>query len=156
MTTRSELTGPPFLDRADVPSREALETGLGPARARWRRLDDWARDTYGLEGELLFFGRDTGWSLRFRRGGKALFTMMPRPDGFGVLVVVGPSAWAGAGEVELSPATRAAWESARPYPDGRWLWIDVDGDAVVDDIERLVALKSPPPRRPRRPALAAR
>jgi len=48
-----------------------------------------------------------------------------------------------------SASTRAAWDAARPYPDGRWLWLDVVDDRVVTDIERLVALKSPPPKRRR-------
>jgi len=127
---------------------------VGAASERWARLDSWARETYGVKGEPLYFGRDSGWCLRYRRSGKALFTLIPRHDGFRALVVVGPTAWAGAGDVELSPATRDAWDSAHPYPDGRWLWLDVVDGQVTADIENLVALKSPPPRRRRGPVPA--
>jgi hypothetical protein len=144
------MAAPPFLDPSNPPSRERLLAGLGPARDRWARLEDWAGERYGISGEPLFFGRDTGWSLRFRRSGRALFTLMPRDGAFRALVVIGPTAWADASAVELSPATRLAWETAHPYPDGRWLWLDVIDDTIVADIERLVELKSPPPRRPRR------
>jgi hypothetical protein len=85
--------------------------------------------------------------MRYRRSGKALFTLIPRRGGVQALVVVGPTVWAAAGDVELSPATRAAWDLAHPYPDGRWLWLDVASDAVAADIECLVTLKSAPPKR---------
>ena len=144
------MTAPPFLDQGSAPARDDLLAGLGRARDRWVRLEDWVRDTYGVEGEALYFGRDTGWSLRFRRSGKALLTLMPRAGAFRALVVVGPSAWDGARDLELTARVRAAWDQAHPYPDGRWLWLDVDDDRTVDDIERMVTLKSPPPRRLRR------
>lgn len=42
-----------------------------------------------------------------------------------------------------------ALEVAKPYADGRWLWLEVTTSRIVEDIETLVRLKSPPPRRPR-------
>jgi hypothetical protein len=73
------------------------------------------------------------------------------------LVVIGPTAWAKVGDADLSPAVRAAWDAAHPYPDGRWLWLPLTDAAVVADVQRLVALKSPPPKRPRHrePAVGA-
>lgn len=144
------MTEPPFPDKERPPSRDELLSAVGAARGRWLRLDEWAREAYGVEGEPLFFGRDSGWCVRYRRSGKALFTLLPRHDGLGALVVIGPSAWQNAAAVELSPATRAAWDAAHPYPDGRWLWLDVTTEQVAADVERLVALKSPPPVRRRR------
>jgi hypothetical protein len=141
----------PFLDKTRPPSRPELFAALGTAGERWDRLESWARDTYGIAGEPIYFGKDTSWSLRFRRGGRALFTLMPGDGALAALVVVGPSAWADATTVELSPHTRAAWDAAHPYPDGRWLWLDVNDDQAIADVQRLVTLKSPPPRRVRAP-----
>ena len=151
------MATPPFLDRATPPERQELLLSLGSGRDRWLRLETWIRETYGVEGEPLYAGGGTGWTLRFRRGGRALLTLMPRAGAFRALVVIGPSAWAAAAGATqaLSPTTRDAWEGARPYPDGRWLWLDVADDRVVADIECLVALKSPPPRDPRRGRVAA-
>jgi len=144
-----DVTEPCFPDKDRPPTQAELLDAVGAARPRWLQLDGWARDTYGVEGEPLYFGRDSGWCLRYRRSGKSLFTLIPRRDGMRALVVVGPSAWAGATGVDLSAATREAWDSAHPYPDGRWLWLDVTDDGVVADVERLVALKSLPPKRRR-------
>lgn len=139
-----------LLDRAVTPTAADLADACGPAaRERWVRLSDWVERTYGIVGEPLFFGRDSGWVLRFRRSGKALFTLLPLADGdVRALVVAGPSTWAAVADTQLGEPLRAAWSTAHPYPDGRWLWPLVSDDSVVEDIERLVALKSPPPRRP--------
>lgn len=144
-----------FLGTSSPPGREALAGVLGPAIAGWDRLVAWMDATYGLAGESIDFGRETGWSLRFRRSGKALLTLTPMADGqVRALVVVGPSAWEAVAREPLSPTVREAWEAAHPYPDGRWMWLSLSDDAVVDDVERLIALKSPPPRRPRRATTA--
>jgi hypothetical protein len=145
MATRGRL-----LDRARVPSLEELAVAAGPGRPRWERLAAWVGATYGVVGEPLWSGRESGWVLRFRRSGRALLTLMPlESGGVRALVVIGPSAWAAVDGVELSERIRAEWASAHPYPDGRWLFPLVDDDAVEEDLERLIALKSPPPRRRR-------
>ena len=139
-----------FCDPASPPSGVELRTHLESAWPRWRGLEDWIGDRYGIRGEPLFTGRDSGWAVRFRRSGKALLTLSPQAaGGFRALVVIGPSAWSGVADLQLGPALREAWANARPYPDGRWLFVPVDDDRTVDDIQRLVELKSPPPRRPR-------
>jgi uncharacterized protein DUF3788 len=144
------MTRAPFLDRTATPDEAQLHDALGPSAPRWDRLDGWVRDAYGLEGEWLWFGNDSGWCRRYRRSGRALCTLLPGSGTFRALVVIGPTAWEQVDESLLSPTVRAARSAAHPCPDGRWLWLAVDDDRSVEDIERLVALKSPPPRRPRR------
>ena len=145
MTTPGAL-----LDRECVPSLEDFAVACGPGRRWFDRLVQWLGTTYGAVGEPLYSGRESGWTLRFRRSGRALLTLMPLEDGrLRALVVVGPSAWQAVAGARLSEPIRAAWAAATPYPDGRWLWPIVDSEAVLEDIERLVTLKSPPPRRVR-------
>jgi hypothetical protein len=145
MTTPGAL-----LDRETVPSVEDFAAACGQERRWFDRLVRWLETTYGVVGEPLFAGRETGWTLRFWRSGRALLTLTPLADGaLRALVVVGPSAWDAVAGTELSEPIRAAWAAASPYPDGRWLWPIVDSDAVLEDIERLVTLKSPPPHRAR-------
>jgi len=144
------MTTGAFLDPATAPTHEDLGRVLGPRISSWDRLVEFMATTYGLDGEPIHFGRESGWSLRFRRSGRALLTLTAMADGsVHALVVIGPSAWGAIDADSLSPAVRAAWDAAHPYPDGRWLWLPLTGDEVIADVERLVALKSPPPRRPR-------
>jgi uncharacterized protein DUF3788 len=136
-----------FPDKASPPGVGAFVEAIGLARARWIRLDGWARDTYGVEGEPYFFGRTTGWTVRYRRAGRALFTLIPRIDGFSAIVVVGPTAWEAVAELALGVEARAALDAAHPYPEGRWAWIDVADDEIMADVMTLVEVKAPPPRR---------
>ncbi|HEX7949322.1 MAG TPA: DUF3788 family protein [Candidatus Limnocylindrales bacterium] len=141
------MAEPAFPDKSNPPSVDAFVRVVGPAGDRWSRLDDWVRRTYGVKGEPNFFGTKSGWTLRYRRSGKALFTLIPRTDGFSAMVVVGPTIWPATGDLELTRPTRAALETAHPYPDGRWAWFEVADDGAVTDVMRLVTLKSPPPKR---------
>lgn len=140
-----------WLDRAAQPEAPAMASGLGDeGRRRWSMLTAWLASTYGLEGQPVWGGADDGWVLRVRRSGKSLVTLSPcAGDGFSALVVIGPTAWPAVETLDLTEATKAAFRAAKPFPDGRWLWLRVDDDAVVADVEALIALKSPPPRRMR-------
>ena len=138
------------VDRGRVPDGAELTARLGEARPLWDDLVAWVDATYGVVGEPVWYGKESGWVVRFRRGGKSLLTMLPQVSGgFTAGVVIGPSLWETVPAAPLSPAVRAAWDASRPYPDGRWLGFEVVDRAVVEDVKRLVALKSPPPRRPR-------
>lgn len=128
---------------------DSVLDALGPTRRHWLRLVEFAQSQYGVEGERMPERGEIGWSLRFRRSGKSLFTLIPRVGGFTALVVVGPSAWEAAETLDLAPQTRVAWDAAHPYHDGRWLWLDVTSERVAHDVERLVTLKSAPPKRRR-------
>ncbi|MEW6223090.1 MAG: DUF3788 family protein [Chloroflexota bacterium] len=134
------------------PTTAQMAIGISDARRpMWLALTRWLWETYGLEGELTWTDEDEGWVLRYRRNGRALTTLMPGASGgFGALVVVGPSILEAALAARLSETTRETLEFAKPYADGRWLWLKVTEPPVVEDIETLIRLKSPPPRRPRR------
>jgi hypothetical protein len=144
-----------FLDREHPPTGGELAAALGDRRPLWDRIVARMEATYGLEGERLFDGRDSGWVLRFRRSGKTLLVLLPEPGAARALVVLGPSIAEAAAALPLEPEVRAAFDRAHAYPDGRWLRIEVGSEAVADDLLRLVELKSPPPRRPRRAAASA-
>ena len=135
---------------ADHPAPDDLPRHMSErGQQLWRALTGWLRNAYALEGEIAWTDEDSGWVLRYRRNDRALVTLFPTADGgFSALVVLGPSIWGSVDNLELGPATWAAFNDATPYADGRWLWLRVTGPETVKDIQRLVALKSPPPRRP--------
>lgn len=146
-----------FLDSTAAPPSEGeIAAAVGPTWPLWQRLQAWVGATYGVSGEPLFTGREHGWALRFRRSGKALLTLAPRAEGgFRALVVIGPSHWDAVEALPLTPRVRATWTQAKPYPDGRWIFTEVPDGATVRDLEQLIALKSPPPKRLRARAAAA-
>lgn len=142
-----------FLDRERPPDRAGLVAALGERIGSWDAIAGWIEAAYGIEPEPLFYGKDSGWVVRYRRSGKSLVTLLPGPGSVRAVVVIGPSVAAAVGRLELQPATRAAFERARAYPDGRWLDLPIESPADVADVRRLVETKSPPPRRPRSKAV---
>ncbi len=141
--------GGAFTDRAAMPGRGELVDALGDRLAPWDRLAGRIEASYGIDPEPLWFGKDAGWVVRYRRSGRSLLVLLPEPGRVRALVVVGPAAYPAVVALDLGPAVRTSLESAHAYPDGRWLWLDVTTEAIADDVLRLVAAKSPPPRRPR-------
>lgn len=142
--------------RDQPPAVPAMATRLGPDLERlWRDLTGWLLESYGLEGDPVWDGRESGWVLRFRLSGRSLTTLSPTvEDGFGALVVLGPSLWGPAEAAPLSEPTREILRAATAYADGRWLWLRVADEATADDVRTLVSLKAKPRRRIRR-AVAA-
>lgn len=39
------------------------------------RLAQFVTDNYQIESDFAFYGKNYGWAMRFRRGGKALLSM---------------------------------------------------------------------------------
>ena len=73
------------------------------------------------------------------------------PVGLSWTVLLGFLRLATKAVVFARPLTVAeAFDGARAYPDGRWLWLPMEDDTMANDVRRLVAIKSPPPRRVRR------
>ena len=138
-----------FLDRAAPPGRAELAEALGEALGLWDRVASAVESAYGVQPEPWFFGKESGWVVRYRRSGRSLVALLPERGRASVIVVIGPSAYPVAVGLSLEPPVRAALETAHPYPDGRWVRVELTTEPVADDVVRLIAAKSPPPRHPR-------
>jgi hypothetical protein len=129
-----------------APRDAELAAALGRSRAAWRRLREFLRENYGLDGEWAYYGRRSGWVLRYRKGGKALTTLSPYKGYFTVQIVLGTADYEKAREVKLSRGTRDAIETAHPYHDGRWLFPEVKKLKDLDDVTTQLLVKRKPAR----------
>lgn len=143
------MTPERMLDRTRPPSEENVVAFIGqPAGQYWVDLRRFITETYLLEPEWKYEGAKNGWSMYCRKGGRALCTLSPNSEGFTALVVLGAkeAAVALAALDQFGPAVRNCLESAHVYHDGRWLFLPVQDQQVVDDIKRLLLIKKNPPR----------
>jgi hypothetical protein len=130
-------------DRSGPPTERALQAVLGPSAARWSDLV--ARiDCMGGTATFTWTGPRDGWVLRCTRAGRPFVTLEPAAGGFRALVILGRGQVAEAPSLPLGPRVRAILESARQYPDGRWLYIPVEECQDVEDIATLLEMKLPP------------
>lgn len=83
--------------------------------------------------------------MKYRKGGKTLMSPTPDDGGFTVLVVLGEKETKAARELDLGEHVRRVFEDARQLRGGRWLFVPVESERDLEDIEALLAVK----RRPR-------
>ena len=136
-----------YADKNARPSPPEMLATVGRGARRWRALVSFMEKTYGIAGEPRHYGKSYGWMLWFHRGKKTLLALYPQDGTFVAQITLGPTLVEPALALPLSATLRTAIEEAHPYPEGRWLFVPIEQDDEVRDVERLVLLKQRPPRR---------
>ena len=129
------------------PSDEGIIAELGDMSSLWTEMVDYLASSYDHEPVMVREGKDRTWTVRYRKGGRTLVTLYPRKGEFVVLVVLGSDEASKAKGVRLSKRVKEAFETAKQFHDGRWLWIRPSTKADVGSVAALLATK----RRPKRP-----
>jgi hypothetical protein len=145
VTKEGHMTPTAFMDRDRPPTASEIADALGSAAPLWDRMTRFVETSYGVEPTLVPPSKNYGWDVKYRKGGKTLVSLTPDEGRFTALVVLGQKEAAGASDLELGAHVRSVLAEARPLRDGRWLFVLVESERDVEDIERLLALK----RRPR-------
>lgn len=134
-----------FMDRDRPPTASEIAEALGSVAPLWERIERFVETSYGVEPTFVPPSKNYGWDVKYRKGGKTLVALTPDRGGFTVLVVLGEKETEAARELDLGPHVQDVFDAARQLRDGRWLFVHVESERDVDDIERLLAVK----RRPR-------
>ncbi len=136
-----------LIDKTIEPSEEIVLKFLGKQASKaWMMLRQYIEGHYDFAPETAFYGKNYGWSVRYRRSGKTLCSLFPERGAFSALIVLGKK------EVEkvavisdvLSPPVREIFFGTEQLHDGRWLWIRLKTVNDVDDIIKLLAEKRKP------------
>ncbi len=105
-----------------------------------------AKDYAKHKPELSVGKKAHDWTVRYRRAGRTLVTLMPEPGAFCVLVVLGGNEDGRARGLKLSANVAAVLRGARKYHDGRWLWIRPRTKSDLASVRRLLEIKREPDR----------
>ncbi|MCL5257163.1 MAG: DUF3788 domain-containing protein [Chloroflexi bacterium] len=132
-----------FVDKAHQPSMEEVVEALGESHEAWWQLIQHIREGYRVTEEFKFYGKKLGWALRFRKGGQALLSLYPGPGNFTAQIVLAASQAETALSLPLAEGTKGAIAEAYPYPEGRWVFLVVKSMNELEDIKRLLAVKTP-------------
>jgi hypothetical protein len=132
--------------RPPTPSQIAAWIGRD-AYEFWNRVTQLIEQNYPgvFSPEWLFGGKKHGWSLRYKKG-KSFCTLIPEENRFAIQIVFGAEERTKVETIqyELSSRTQREYDKSTTYHDGKWLLLSVDTDKVVDDVERLLAVKRKP------------
>jgi hypothetical protein len=97
---------------------------------------------------MAFYGKNYGWAVWYRTGGKALVSMYPGNREFSVQIVLSRAAAKEAVSLKLGKNVRSVLASTHEFPEGRWFFIRMESEQDLDDVEKLLLLKSRPPSHP--------
>jgi hypothetical protein len=136
-----------FADRAQEPSRRSVLGILGNARDSWNDLETHLAEAYRLKGFVHFmYGERYGWALRFQRGGRTVLAMYPNRGVLTVQIILSRAQVAAATAMGLPRRVARVLETAKDYPEGRWLFIPVESLANGRELRPLIELKLSPPK----------
>lgn len=125
--------------RQNAPTEKAILTLIGK-----KDLCAYLADHYEHEPVMSVGSKEYDWTIRYRKSGKTLVTLMPERNGFCVLVVLGKEEIAKAQDAKLNAFIRNVFNTAKQFHDGRWLWIRPRNSSDLDSIRTLLAVKRKP------------
>lgn len=130
------------------PTPQRIKGWIGEAgHAYWMRAADTIEKNYPgvFDPEWLYGGKKHGWSLRYKKS-RSFCTFIPERDCFHIQIVFGAKEREKLQEIrdQLSQETLKAYDAATTYHDGKWLFLPVNSDRVLQDIERMLAVKRKP------------
>jgi hypothetical protein len=131
-----------FTDKLHQPTTEEIHAAIGSKRQLWENLTNFIGDNYRLKSDFAFYGKNYGWALRFRKGGKALLSLYPSQDSFTVQIIISQIQAEKALSLSLSKKVSKIIEDARPYPEGLWLFIKIESEQDLNDVKQLLKVKS--------------
>lgn len=134
-------------DPAQAPDSDGLKAFLGDAYPFWMEIHRLIDRTYPgvFQPEWLFAGKTHGWCLRFKRT-RPLCTLVPEEGRLMALIVLGARERAAAEDLlpQLSEPFKHEFRHATTYPDGKWMFVALDGERALQDFEKLMAIKRKP------------
>ncbi len=132
-----------FTDKKRQPSDTEVLEAIGSKHSLWQKLVRFIREEYPVQEDFKFlYGKNYGWGLRFRVKGQLLISLYPRKEGFTAQVNLNPEAIEKARRMKLGQSVQQAIEQATPYSEGRWLFVVVETEDEMKNIQQLLALRA--------------
>jgi hypothetical protein len=133
-----------FLDKEHCPTQEEVKSVLGAKFPLWERIIQFIFENYELATEFSYGGKNYGWNLWYRKGGKSLVSLYPQKGGFVAQVVLGKDQTKEALMMKFCRSVDKLVHETPLLHDGKWLFIPVKSLAEVKDVEKLLLLKRRP------------
>jgi len=78
-----------FNDKLHQPTMAEIVAAIGSKQPLWESLNSFIADSYKLKSDFAFYGKNYGWALRYRKGGKALLSLYSGQDSFTAQIIIG-------------------------------------------------------------------
>ncbi len=133
-----------FLDKAARPDEGgALAAALGRSFAVWTGLKkDLCAEWDDLSEEWTYAGKSSGWSLRLKRGKRAILYLVPQDKSFLAAFALGEKACAAAASAGLPDSVLEAIRCAPKYVEGRAVRLPIRSKADLAGLMELARIKN--------------
>jgi hypothetical protein len=132
-----------FDDKTHQPTDAEISEAVGSLFSTWQTLTQWIRKNYPVQEDFKFlYGKNYGWGLKFSIKGKLLTALYPGSGYFTVQIILRLEAIEKAQGMKLGENALQAIQRANPYPEGRWLFIPVEAQNDLMDVQTLLTLRT--------------
>ena len=138
-----------IIDGTKKPDKETILKLIGNKNyKRWTYIVQFIKNNYPgvfIKEDWIYGEKKHGWVLRYKKS-KSLCTLIPERNRLVIQIVLGTKEREQTEMIlsELNPIIRQVYKKATTYHDGKWLFIAVDDDAILDDIIKLLTIKRKP------------
>lgn len=113
----------------------------------WETLNSYIQESYTVQPTYSYSrcAAQPGWNVKYKKAGKSLCTLYPLAGYFIALVVIGNKE-VNEAEAMMPMCTeyiRDLFENTPNSAMGQWLMIQVTDETILEDVERLIALRRP-------------
>ena len=131
-----------FVGKSQAPTGNELEARLGASAGLWTSLLQEIGHLAGpVTQEWKCYSRKAGWTLKLVKGKRTLLYASPGESRFSVTVVLGDAALAAARTTNLPAEIVGVLDTARRYPEGTPVRVEVEDSSDIQAIVELVKAK---------------
>lgn len=131
-----------FTDKEIKPSDKHVYQSLGGVKPLWDTIVSFVEEKYGVNGEFIFYGKNFGWALRYRKSGRVLIALYPGNEEYTVQIILNKTQIEEVLESNITLETRELIERTTMIREGKWLYLKVDEERDLDEIKTLITARS--------------
>jgi len=133
-----------------IPTVEELLSIMGESKFKiWSDINSFIEKNYDIEFLWNKGGKTGIYELKYRRSGKTLCALYPRAQGICILIIFGKV------EREKFETSRTDfslyfdnfYDNTQQFHDGKWLYLDLINNELIEDVKRLILIKKKPNRK---------
>lgn len=137
-----------MLDKNTVPTFEDLLEYSGNSKDLWQKLDKHLNENYVLTKQIRFpYGNNYGWSVKYSQKGKQICDAFAEKGAFSAHFQIRDDAFLSISD-SLTDYSKNVYDNKYPCKSGGWLTYRVLSDEHLQDLMKLLQVKSRVPRPP--------
>ncbi len=137
-----------MMNRDQKPTKNDIITFISNAEAisAWNQIQEYLATHYDLFMEIIYYGDNYGWVVRYQKSGRTIVSLFPEKESFSFLIVYGKKEIDkfSTQESEFSPAIVEIFQNTKRLHDGKWLWIRVTDSSNFENLKKLLTIKRRP------------